>query len=53
MVIVAWQVFRGDNNGTNWITLAIGAASLVALLLKAPPPLVLLGAGVLGILFFR
>ncbi len=53
MVIVAWQVFRGDNNGTNWITLGIGAVSLVALLLKAPPPLVLLGAGVLGILFFR
>ena len=53
MVLVAWQIFRGDNNGSTWITLGIGAASLVALLLKAPPPLVLVGAGILGIIFFR
>jgi chromate transporter len=53
MVVVAWQVFRGEGNGLGTGTLVIAALSLAALLLKAPPPLVLLGAGVLGIIFFR
>jgi chromate transporter len=53
MVIVAWQVFRGENGSMGMATLAIAAASLIALLLKVPPPLVLLGAGILGIVFFR
>lgn len=53
MVVVAWNVFRGDNNGVGVITLVIAGVSLVALLLKAPPPLVLLGAGLLGVIFFR
>jgi chromate transporter len=53
MVVVAWNVFSGDSNGIGGITLAIAGVSLVALLLKAPPPLVLLGAGLLGVIFFR
>ncbi len=53
MVLVAWQVFRGDANGTSSATLLIAGLSLVALLLKAPPPLVLLAAGILGVIFFR
>jgi chromate transport protein ChrA len=54
MVIVAWQVFRGDGKGSmGWSTLLIAGLSLVALLLKLPPPLVLLGAGILGIFLFR
>lgn len=53
MVIVAWQVFSGDMERVNIITLGIAGISLVALLLKAPPPLVLLTAGILGIIFFR
>jgi chromate transport protein ChrA len=53
MVLVAWQVFRGDNSSMGWATLLIAGLSLAALLLKVPPPLVLLGAGILGIVFFR
>jgi len=53
MVLVAWQIFRGEGSATEWTTLGIAAASLIALLLKAPPPLVLLGAGLLGVIFFR
>lgn len=53
MVLVAWQIFRGEGSATEWTTLVIATASLIALLLKAPPPLVLLGAGLLGVIFFR
>lgn len=53
MVIVAWQIFSGDKNGTGSIPLGIAGLSLAALLLKAPPPLVLVGAGLLGVIFFR
>lgn len=53
MVLVAWQVLRGESGSMGMTTLLIAAISLVALLLKAPPPLVLLGGGILGIIFFR
>lgn len=53
MVVVAWQIFSGNDTGMGVKTLAIAGLSLAALLLKAPPPLVLLGAGILGIVFFR
>lgn len=54
MVIVAVKIFRGDT-GTpiGWFTMLIALGSLVALLLKAPAPLVLLAAGLLGIIFLR
>jgi len=53
MVIVAWQIFRGDSGGITPGVLLIAGASLVALLLKAPAPLVLLAAGLAGVIFFR
>jgi chromate transporter len=53
MVLVAWQIVRGESGGMNWVTWVIAGASLVALLLKVPPPLVLLAAGLLGVVFFR
>ncbi len=53
MVLVAWQVFRGEGGGRLEISVMIAALSVVALLLKAPPTLVLLAAGVVGVIFFR
>ena len=54
MVLVAWQILRGESHTRLGMgTLIIGASSLAALLLKAPPPLVLLGAGIMGVLLFR
>ena len=53
MVLVAWQVFRGESGGRWQISVLIAAGSLIALVLKVPPPLVLLAAGILGIIFFR
>ncbi|MGW8250798.1 MAG: chromate transporter [Anaerolineales bacterium] len=53
MVVVAWQIFRGDGSNVGMGVVVIAALSLAAYLLKAPPPLVLLGAGILGIIFFR
>lgn len=54
MVLVAVKIFRGES-GTpiGLFTVLIGAGSLVALLLKAPAPLVLLAAGILGVIFLR
>ena len=53
MLLVAWQVFRGESGGRWWISILIAAASLLALVWKVPPPLVLLAAGIVGIIFFR
>jgi len=53
MIFVAWKVFAGGNGGTiTWQASILGLASLVALTLNAPAPLVLLGAGILGIFIF-
>ena len=53
MILVAWQVFRGEAGGRLEISIIIALVSIVALLLKAPPTLVLLAAGVTGVIFFR
>ena len=54
MLFVAWKVFLGSNGGMiNWQMLLLGAASLIALVLKAPAPLVLLISGFMGILLFQ
>jgi chromate transporter len=54
MVLVAWKLFRGEVTGAGMVaSLVIAALSLLALLLDAPSPLVLLGAGVLGMVIFR
>ncbi len=53
MLFVAWKVFTGGNGGTvNWQMSFLGLASLIALILDAPAPLVLLAAGILGIFIF-
>lgn len=52
MLMVAVQVFRGEDNSLP-LSIVIGALSFVALWLKVPSPLVLLGAGILGVLFTR
>lgn len=52
--VVAWQIFRSDaTKPVNRRTLLIAALSFAALALGAPSPLVLLGAGLLGVILFR
>ena len=53
MALVAWQVFRGEGGGRIEISVIIAVVSMAALILKVPPTLVLLVAGVSGIVFFR
>jgi chromate transporter len=54
IVVVAWQIFRSDaTKSISRRAIFIGLLSLVALILKVPSPLVLLGAGVLGVVLFR
>lgn len=50
--VAAWKLFRGGKK-LRRRPLLIAALSLVALLLGAPTPLVLLGAGVLGVFLFQ
>ena len=52
IAVAAWKLFRGSQ-GIRRRPLLIAALSLAAFLLNAPTPLVLLGAGVLGVLLFR
>jgi chromate transporter len=53
MVLVAWDVFRGEEGARMGISVGIGAVSLVAYLLKAPSPLVLVAAGIAGMVLLR
>ena len=53
MVLVAWDVFKGEGNGQMQTTIGIAAASLVAYLLKVPSPFVLLAAGLAGVVLLR
>jgi len=54
IVIVAWQVFRSENTKTiKGRALFIAGLSAVAFWLDIPSPLVLLGAGILGVFVFR
>ncbi len=50
--VSAWKLLHGSK-GLRGRPLLIAALSLIALLLNAPTPLVLFGAGVLGVLLFR
>ncbi len=52
MVIVAVNLFRSEA-GINWPPLLIGGLALAAYLLNAPAPLVLLGAGLIGVFLYR
>ena len=54
IAMVAWQVFRSENTKTiKGRALLIAALSAVAFWLDIPSPLVLIGAGVLGVVLFR
>jgi chromate transporter len=54
IVMVAWELFRvGRTKSIGKRTLIIAALSAVALWFDVPSPLVLLGAGVLGVILFR
>jgi chromate transporter len=52
IAVVAWKLFRNEKD-SRVRTFLIAALSLAALALGAPAPLVLLGAGLMGILLFR
>lgn len=53
MIYVAFKLMLGGNGGTlNWEMLVVGAVSLAAFIFDAPPPLVLIAAGLIGIFIF-
>ncbi|HMZ08020.1 MAG TPA: chromate transporter [Anaerolineales bacterium] len=54
IVMVAWELFRvGNTKRIGFRTLIIAALSAVAFWFEVPSPLVLLGAGILGVILFR
>lgn len=54
IVIVAWQIFRSESTKTiQTRALVIAGLSALGFWLDIPSPLVLLGAGILGVFIFR
>jgi len=54
IIMVAWELFHvGQTKKIDRRTLFIAALSAIALWFEVPSPLVLLGAGVLGVFLFR
>lgn len=54
IVVVAWQIFRSESTKTIQArALLIAGLAAIALWLHVPSPLVLLGAGILGVILFR
>jgi chromate transporter len=54
ILTVAWKIFKGSGEDViGWQTLALGGVGLVALLLEAPAPLVLLACGIVGTFLFK
>lgn len=53
MVLVAWDVFRGDASAQLQISIGIAAVSLVAYLFKIPSPIVLVLAGLAGVVLLQ
>ncbi len=54
IVMVAWELFKvGGAKKLDWRVLLIAAASAAALWFNLPSPMVLLGAGLLGVILFR
>lgn len=54
IVMVAWELFRvGQTKSIGKRTFIIAALSAVAFWFEVPSPLVLLGAGILGVILFR
>jgi chromate transport protein ChrA len=54
IVMVAWELFRvGQTKKIGRRTLVIAFLSAIAFWFEIPSPLVLLGAGILGVILFR
>lgn len=54
MVFVAFKLMIGGNGGIiDWKMLTVGVVSLIAFIFDAPPPIVLLAAGFVGIFLFK
>ena len=54
MIYVAWKLlFNKDEVLINWQMMVLAAVSLVAFIFNAPPPLVLIAAGVAGVFLFK
>lgn len=54
IIVVAWELFRvGQTKKIGRRTFIIGALTVIALWFDLPSPLVLLGAGILGVILFR
>ena len=54
IALVAWQIFRSDaSKSIGKRTLLIASLAFVALWFDLPSPLVLFGAGIVGVLLFR
>jgi len=54
ILLVSWDISRASRSKrTGLRTLLIAILSAVALALQVPSPLVLLGAGILGVIFYR
>jgi len=54
IVVVAWQIFRSESTKTiQKRALVIAGISAIGFWLNVPSPLVLLGAGILGVILFR
>ena len=54
MLVIGWQIFRNDKTKSiKKHTVLIAVISLIALFLNIPSPVVLIGAGILGVVLFR
>jgi chromate transporter len=54
IAVVAWQIFRSESTKSiQTRALVIAGLSAIAFWLNVPSPLVLLGAGILGVILFR
>lgn len=54
IVVVAWQIFRSESTKTIQMrALVIAGLSAIAFWFNVPSPLVLFGAGILGVILFR
>jgi chromate transporter len=52
MVFTAWKIFQ-KGGATGWQGWAIGIVSIIAMFLEAPARVVVLIAGLIGVLFFK
>ena len=54
VLIIGWQIFRNDKTRPiKKRTILIAVLALLAFILHAPSPLVLIGAGLLGVILYR